>query len=102
MSWSEYALILLPLVLFMLLYRVGPYVLLRGRDLSPRVQAVLDVIPAAAFAALVANNMYDQFNFFTVAIVIVTAAVALWRRSMILSVCVGTSLYIVCLTFSLI
>lgn len=93
---------MVPLVLFMLLYRVGPYMLLRGRELSYRVQTVLDVIPAAAFAALVANDIYDQFNFFTVAIVVVTASVALWRRSMILSVCVGTALYMACLAFSLI
>lgn len=102
MSWSRYALIMVPLVLAMLVYRAGPYVLLRGRALSSRVQGVLDVIPAAAFAALVANDLFGQANVYTIGIALVTFAVAWWRRSMILSVCVGTALYIVCLALSLI
>ena len=42
----------------MLGYRVVPMLLLRGRELSPTAQRALELIPTAAFAALVANDFF--------------------------------------------
>lgn len=43
----------------MLVFRCVPLFALKGRDLSPRVSEALGYIPAAAFAALVANDVLD-------------------------------------------
>ncbi|WP_077598425.1 AzlD domain-containing protein [Olsenella urininfantis] len=51
------ALVLTVLFAAILVFRVAPLFLLRGRSLSPRVSDALGLIPAAAFAALVANDL---------------------------------------------
>ncbi len=43
----------------MLLCRCVPMIALKGRQLSPRVSEALGLIPAAAYAALVANDLID-------------------------------------------
>ncbi len=43
----------------MLVFRCGPLFALKGRTLSPRVSEALGLIPPAAFAALVANDLID-------------------------------------------
>jgi len=47
----------------MLAFRVAPLFVLRGRQLSPRVVDALGLIPAAAFSALVANDLLDPAAF---------------------------------------
>ena len=39
--------------------RCVPLLALKGRELSPRVSEALGLIPPAAFAALVANDLFD-------------------------------------------
>lgn len=39
--------------------RCVPLLVLKGRELSPRVSEALGLIPPAAFAALVANDLFD-------------------------------------------
>lgn len=46
-----------------LAFRTLPLLLLRGRNFSPRVEEALGIIPAAAFAALVANDLLDPSAF---------------------------------------
>jgi branched-subunit amino acid transport protein len=41
------------------LSRVAPLFLLKGRALPPRLSMALNAIPPAAFAALVANDLFD-------------------------------------------
>lgn len=43
----------------MLLFRCVPLFALKERELSPRVSEALGLIPPAAFAALVANDVLD-------------------------------------------
>ncbi len=47
----------------MLACRCIPIFVLKGRDLSPDVQAALNLIPPAAFAALVANDLFKPGMF---------------------------------------
>ena len=42
-----------------LVCRCVPLLALKGRGLSPRVSEALGLIPPAAFAALVANDLFD-------------------------------------------
>ena len=51
------------LLVVMLACRCLPLVLLRGRSLSPRVERALSLIPVAAFAALVANDLFKPDMF---------------------------------------
>ncbi len=57
MSFSEFLLLYVILMTTMVLSRTVPLFALRGRELSPRLVAILDLIPVAAFAALVANDL---------------------------------------------
>lgn len=59
MTWSEYFIALFVLALTMVLCRVVPLFLLKGRELPERVIEALNLIPPAAFAALVANDLFS-------------------------------------------
>lgn len=83
------------------LYRVLPFLLLRGRALSPRFAEALGYIPPAAFAALVANDLLSP-NMFAAGIwpgafpLLAAAAVvlvAVKTKSMLWSCVAGTALY---------
>lgn len=56
-TWTEFAVLFVLCALTMLACRVLPLFLLKGRELSPRVSEALSLIPPAAFAALVANDL---------------------------------------------
>ena len=43
----------------MLICRCAPMMLMKGRELPENVQAALNLIPPAAFAALVANDLFS-------------------------------------------
>ena len=63
MTWSEFWIVFLCCALTMLVCRVAPLFLLKGRELSPAVQRTLGLIPPAAFAALVANDLFSPTMF---------------------------------------
>ena len=49
----------LSVLVTMLVCRVVPLFALKGRELSPAVKRAIGLIPAAAFAALVANDLFQ-------------------------------------------
>jgi branched-subunit amino acid transport protein len=59
MSWGSYLIIVGLCMLTMLASRVIPMFMLKGRDLPDRVSQALGYIPPAAFAALVANDLFN-------------------------------------------
>lgn len=63
MSWQEFTLIFVCVALTMLLCRVVPLLALKGRALAPRTVQALNLIPPAAFAALVANDLLGPSMF---------------------------------------
>ncbi|MEE8721591.1 MAG: AzlD domain-containing protein [Eggerthellaceae bacterium] len=56
-TWSQFLVICVLCTVTMLLCRVAPMLVLKGRELSPRAAEALALIPPAAFAALVANDL---------------------------------------------
>lgn len=59
MSAHEFLIIYACVLGTMLLSRVVPLFLLKGRPLSARVSEAIGLIPPAAFAALVANDLFQ-------------------------------------------
>lgn len=57
MGWGDFLLILAACGVAMLICRVLPLFLLKGRELPEGVSKALGFIPPAAFAALVANDL---------------------------------------------
>ncbi len=58
MTWSEFWIVLAACGVTMLACRVLPLFLLKGRELPPMLKRALGFIPPAAFAALVANDLF--------------------------------------------
>lgn len=63
MSWSDFWIILLLCALTILLCRTLPLFLLRGRELPGWLAHALAFIPPAAFAALIANDLFSPTMF---------------------------------------
>lgn len=63
MSWEEFWIVLACCGLTILLCRVVPLFLLKGRELPDSVVRALNLIPPAAFAALVANDILNPGMF---------------------------------------
>ena len=59
MSQSDFLVFYLSVLAVILVCRCVPLFVLKGRELSPRVSEALGLIPVAAFAALVANDLFD-------------------------------------------
>lgn len=59
MNMHEFLILYLCLLATMLLCRCVPLFVLKGRALSPRMRKALGLIPPAAFAALVANDLFQ-------------------------------------------
>ncbi|MBO7675317.1 MAG: AzlD domain-containing protein [Atopobiaceae bacterium] len=59
MSTTEFLILYGCVLATMLLSRCVPLFALKGRSLSPRVTEALGLIPPAAFAALVANDLFQ-------------------------------------------
>ena len=59
MSTSDFLVFYLGVLAIILACRCIPLLALGGRELSPRVSEALGLIPPAAFAALVANDLFD-------------------------------------------
>ena len=63
MSWLEFLIIFSLTLAAMLACRVLPAFLLKGKQISQRLQTCLNLIPPASFAALVANDIYKPGMF---------------------------------------
>lgn len=63
-----------------LVCRCVPLFALKGRELSPRVSEALGLIPPAAFAALVANDLFDPASGFSPPAVVSAGLVVLVAR----------------------
>ena len=62
-GWSDFLIMLVVCMLTMLACRVLPLFLLKGKQLPERVTEALSFIPPAAFAALVANDLFTPGMF---------------------------------------
>ncbi len=100
-TWSQYFIIMGTCIFTMLLCRVTPLLLLKGKKLSSTVEQTLGFIPPAAFAALAANDLLTPGMFaggiwpaasplIASAIVVITAKLS---KSLIVCVVVGVSVY---------
>lgn len=63
MTMQEFLLVYLACLATMLLCRCVPIFCLKGRQLPENLQAALNLIPSAAFAALVANDLFKPTMF---------------------------------------
>ena len=63
MSWTSFAIIILSCALTMLACRVIPVFALKGRTLPDNAVRLLNLIPPATFAALVANDLIQPSAF---------------------------------------
>ncbi len=63
MSWTEFAIIFSTTLAAMVVCRVLPAFVLKGKQLSQNLQTALNLIPPAAFAALVANDIFTPGMF---------------------------------------
>ena len=101
MSWGEFWVVLVVCGLTMLACRVLPLFLLKGRELPAWATRALGLIPAAAFAALVANDLLAPGMFaqglWPAAIPLIVAAVvvvvALATRSLLWCAVTGVAVY---------
>lgn len=101
MTWPEFWFIFIVCALCMLACRVLPLFLLKGRELPPLVIRALGLIPPAAFAALVANDLIAADMFadgwwpalipFIAALIVVVVGVK--TRSLIWCVVAGVAAY---------
>ncbi len=101
MSWTEFALIGLACAVTILVCRVVPVFVLRGRDLPGWLSQALNFIPPAAFAALIANDLLSPGMFdsglWPAAIPLISAlaviVVALKTKSLVWCIVVGVGCY---------
>ena len=63
MSLNEFFIVYACCLVTMLICRCAPMMLMKGRALPEGVQAALNLIPPAAFAALVANDLFSATMF---------------------------------------
>ncbi len=101
MSWSEFALVGLACAATILVCRVAPVFVLRGRDLPGWLSQALNFIPPAAFAALIASDLLSPGMFdaglWPAAIPLIAAvaviAVALKTKSLVWCIVIGVGCY---------
>lgn len=62
-TWTQFFIIFICCALTMLACRVLPLFLLKGRELPKTLESALGFIPPAAFAALVANDLFTPGMF---------------------------------------
>ncbi|MDO4290205.1 MAG: AzlD domain-containing protein [Eggerthellaceae bacterium] len=105
MSWEEFWLVLVVCGVCMLACRTLPMLILKGRELPPMLSRALGFIPPAAFAALVANDLFAPGMFaeglWPAAVPLVAAlcvvAVAAKTKSLLWSAVAGVVAYAVLL-----
>ena len=101
MTWPEFWIVLACCGLTILICRVVPLFVLKGRSLPDGVQHALGLIPPAAFAALVANDLFSPGMFdagmwqglMPLAAAVLTMVVGYLRKSLVLCIVVGVGSY---------
>ena len=101
MSMSSFLIIYLCCLVTMLLCRCVPLLALKGRTLPDNLVRALNLIPPAAFAALVANDLFSPGMFdaglwqglMPLAAALLTMAVGYLRKSLVLCIVVGVGSY---------
>lgn len=101
MPWDEFWIILIGCTLTILACRTLPLFLLKGRELPQWASNALGLIPAAAFAALVANDLFAPAMFdmgiWPALIPLISAVavvvVALMTKSLLWSAITGVAVY---------
>lgn len=63
MTWPEFWIVFVSCALTMVACRVLPLFILKGKELPPALSRALGFIPPAAFAALVANDLFVPGSF---------------------------------------
>lgn len=63
MTWHQFIIIFSLTLIAMIACRVLPAFVLKGKQISPKVQTLLNLIPPAAFASLVANDLFKPGMF---------------------------------------
>lgn len=92
-----YAFVLIP----MIICRCVPLMALKGRELPAGVVRALNLIPPAAFAALVANDLFSPSMFangiwqglMPLIAAVLTLIAGYWRKSLALCIVVGVGSY---------
>lgn len=102
MSWSEFLIVFACCAVTILVCRVVPLFVLKGKELPKKVEKALGFIPPAAFAALVANDILTPGMFaeglwpaalpFAAALVVVIVSVK-WKN-LTVSALVGVAAYL--------
>lgn len=80
MTQTDFLVFYLCVLAVILACRCVPLFVLKGRELSPRVTEALGLIPVAAFAALVANDLFDPAVGLSLPAVLASALVVLVAR----------------------
>lgn len=101
MSWPDFLSIYVPILVAILLCRVVPLFALRGRALPERAERAIGLIPPAAFAALVTNDLLQPATLATdplggllpLVSAAVVAVVARRTKSLIWCALVGMGVY---------
>ena len=101
MSTSSFLIIYLCCLATMLLCRCVPLLALKGRTLPDNLVRALNLIPPAAFAALVANDLFSPGMFdaglwqglMPLAAAVLAMAVGYLRKSLVLCIVVGVGSY---------
>ena len=101
MSTSSFLIIYLCCLVTMLLCRCVPLLALKGRTLPDNLVRALNLIPPAAFAALVANDLFSPGMFdaglwqglMPLAAAVLTMAVGYLRKSLVLCIVVDVGSY---------
>ena len=101
MSTSSFLIIYLCCLVTMLLCRCVPLLVLKGRTLPDNLVRALNLIPPAAFAALVANDLFSPGMFdaglwqglMPLAAAVLTMVVGYLRKSLVLCIVVGVGSY---------
>jgi len=100
-SWTGFWIVFVTCALTMLAGRVLPLFLLKGRELPERVSEALRLIPPAAFAALVANDLLTPGMFDAglwpagapLVAALIVVVVARLSKSLLLSAIAGVAAY---------
>lgn len=101
MSTSTFLIIFVCCLITMLACRCIPLLALKGKELAPGVVRALNLIPPAAFAALVANDLFSPTMFaggiwpalMPIIAALLTMAVGYLRKSLVLCIVVGVGSY---------
>ncbi len=101
MSLQDFLILMFACATTILVCRVVPLFVLKGRELKPSTRRALEMIPAAAFAALVANDLIKPDLWaqgvwngaMPLIAAVVVAVVAVKTENLLACACVGVAVY---------